>query len=199
VLNDWIALAAVAGSTSVGLAGILATIYGSKRQADAVLAQIAGEGERERQAAQHDEDHRRNRQATYHLFLTAAAQLRALPPLRSETEDDRRAAEEKRWEFLHLLNGVELFGTEAVRGAALSVRAAIERKSRAGKVEVFESPPGYVGEEGRESIQAIFDLLRDAEVRELMDELIAAMRADVAPGPSTGAMATRPGSTDRPR
>jgi hypothetical protein len=197
VLNDWIALAAVAGSTSVGLAGILATIYGSKRQADAVLAQIAGEAER--QAAQHDEDHRRNRQATYHLFLTATAQLRALPPLRSETEDDRRAAGERRWEFLHLLNGVELFGTEAVRGAALSVRAAIERKSRAGKVEVFESPPGYVGEEGRESIQAIFDLLRDAEVRELMDELIAAMRVDVAPGPSTGAMATRPGPTDRRR
>ena len=79
MLNDWIALAAVAGSTSVGLAGILATIYGSKRQADAVLAQIAGEGERERQAAQHDEDHRRNRQATYHLFLTAAAQLRRRP------------------------------------------------------------------------------------------------------------------------
>jgi hypothetical protein len=105
----------------VGLAGILATIYGSKRQADSTLAQVAAE--REWQAAQHAEEHRRNRQTTYHLFLTAAAQLRAM---RGEVGSSTGEADRARWEFLHLLHGVELFGTEDVRQAAMRVTSTLE-------------------------------------------------------------------------
>jgi hypothetical protein len=152
----------------VGLAGILATIYGSKRQADATLAQIAAE--RDRQEVQHTEDHRRNRQTTYHLFLTAAAQLRTVGDrVASGTDEERRAAERARWEFLHLLHGVELFRTDAVRDAAIGVTSALEQATNRGRVEIFEAPPGYVGLDSRVSLQALIDLLRDDEVASRMD------------------------------
>jgi len=83
----------------------------------------------------------------------------------------------------HLLNGVELFGTEPVRAAALRVHAALEQaaEKRPSRVEIFEAPPGYVDEASRASLQALIDLLQGDVVAERMDDLIEAMRADVAP------------------
>lgn len=167
----------VTATAIVGIAGILATIYAAKLAASATLAQVAAESER--QAAQHAEDHRRNRQTTYHLFLTAAAQLRAMGHAAVSDSDEANKA---RWEFTHLLHGLELFGTEEVRQAAVAVTDALERVARGGRVEVFEQPPGYVGEEGRRQLEALLAALRDRDVAARMDDLLEAMRGDVAPG-----------------
>lgn len=78
----------ILSGAALGLAGIGATVYATKLQAQATLAQIAAE--RERQKAQHAEDHRRNRQTTYHLFLTAAAQLRAIRGRVASGTDEER-------------------------------------------------------------------------------------------------------------
>jgi hypothetical protein len=160
----------------VGLAGIAASIFAAKKSAETALAQV--DAERERQVGQHAEDHRRNRQATYHLFLTAAAQLRATRGEVAESEE----AEKARWEFLHLLHGVELFGTEDVRQAAARVTSVLERlATRHGTLEIVEQPPGYVGPKARAAVRALAELLREEEVADRMNDLLEAMRADVAP------------------
>jgi hypothetical protein len=131
-----VAIVGILVTGALGLAGIGAQMYGTKRQADVSLAQIAAE--RARQDAQHAEEHRRNRQTTYHLLLTAAAQLRAM---RGDVASGTEEAERVRWEFLHLLHGVELFATEDVRQAAVRVSAALETAAnRVGRpIEIIEA------------------------------------------------------------
>lgn len=170
----------IVSGAALGLAGIGATVYATRLQARATLAQVVGE--RERQEAQHVEDHRRNRQNTYHLLLTAAAQLRAM---RGEVALGTEEAERARWDFLHLLHGVELFGTEEVRQAAVRVSAALEDAAkRAGRpIEIFEAPRGYMKDKARlsQEVRALIDVLLDEEVADRMDDLLTAMRQDVAP------------------
>jgi hypothetical protein len=177
-MTDWTIIATTLGAAAVtGAVG-----YGSARwQGKVGMAQAHEETERLR--VQHREDHLRNRQTTYHLFLDEVV---TLDRMRSMThavfgegvtaEAWAEALEALRMKFFHLLNGVRLFGTSEVRAAADRLNELFNTIMAEWWTALADAPEADRRLPGR-----VFPRERLTDWDAALDALIDAMRADVAP------------------
>jgi hypothetical protein len=119
-VSDWTIVATTLGASAItGAVGY----FSAKWQGKVGLEQANQETRRLR--LQHQEDHLRNRQNTYHEFLDEAATWErtkattdAIFGVEVQTPEQEETWQERNRRFRHLLNGVYLFGTEPVRRAA---------------------------------------------------------------------------------
>jgi hypothetical protein len=182
-MADWTLILTTVGAAGVtGGFGYLAAKQGARasmRQAEqqhqTALAQVEAENERLRE--QHREDHLRNRQGTYHSFMTADRRLFSLLDRMSEMLGrDSLLADvmEKYDEWHHLAMGVELFGSNEARDAIKSLMQAYG--------DAIESAHRRAAETGEDEDALLAAYL--GENATTLDNarmvLIAAMRADVA-------------------
>jgi hypothetical protein len=105
-MPDWTIVATAGISAASGIGGAALGFLGAIRQ---------GQSDTERLRAQHIEDERRHRQGVYHDLID---HLHAFN--RMASEDVMSEAEFAEWEprFVHLVNGVRLFGGTSVAEAA---------------------------------------------------------------------------------
>lgn len=181
---DWTLVVTTLGTATVtgGLG-----YFAAKRSADVAIQSIQAENERtrnqieaenERLRAQHREDHLRNRQTTYHLFMTADRRMSDLLRQMSELlgQDSLRAdVLEKYDEWHHLAMGVVLFGSDEARDATVALVEAYG--------DVFDTARRRAIETGKDEDASLAAYLNENNTA-LQNErmlLIAAMRADVGP------------------
>jgi hypothetical protein len=173
---DWTVILTAAGTA--GVTGGLGYL-GIRRSTDVTEKQIAEEtaraheqatAEDARLRAQHQEDHLRNRQATYHDLLTADDQLSSAL---GQGIGDIHAAYAK---FSHLGNAAQLFGTDAVKEATTAVLARYVEVFRAATKRADGQPvtPAL--------IRAIF-AEHGERIHAARSALLEAMREDVGPQP----------------
>ena len=140
--------------------------------------------ELERLRIQHREDHLRNRQTTYHLFLDATTDAerlregtRAIFDATPLDDSALRRLDEQQTTFRHLLNGVRLFGTANVRTAADTVDAAYVSFTVEWWTRIRTAR-----QQGLDVKQAdVLPMEQMETVQDAIVQLVDAMRADVAP------------------
>jgi hypothetical protein len=132
-MSSWpiIAASGITGATAV--IGYLFGDRSSQRSTDANIRQIESENDRvvqqitaenDRLREQRREDHLRNRQSTYHKFMTADTLMNAMFSHGAQRERvTREQYDNMSQEFLHLFNGVRLFGTQPVIDAAFELNS----------------------------------------------------------------------------
>src|SRR3982751_1519721 len=112
-MTDWTTILTTIGASAV--TGVVAW-YGTRTSAEVANRQTHAEIERLRE--QHAEDHRRNRQTTYHRFLATDAHLRMFTNRLDKLDGDEVnefGAVLVAWR--DHISGVRLFGTETVATA----------------------------------------------------------------------------------
>jgi hypothetical protein len=173
--TDWTVVLTAGLSVLGALFGGLLGYLGARQQARVSIRQTEAENERLRD--QHREDHLRNRQGTYHRFLTLDRKYVAvfrgnLTLGRSATEEEAAAVVDA---YEEASDGVVLFGTESASAAVLELqelwRSVLEEMNqRGGGGTDFQRVASEVVGERRE------------ELRAARRQVIEAMRTDVAPG-----------------
>ena len=161
-MTDWTTIITTLGAAAIAAAG---GWYGARKTAQVSLQAIRAENERLRE--QHREDHLRNRQTTYHLFLTADRDLENMLTGEMPHTAEEQLALYREWRRLAI--GCGLFGTEEVR-----------RRSQ----QLFDEYMS-VGKEidARSDLATITAAFRahQSAISKARESLIEAMRADVAP------------------
>jgi hypothetical protein len=156
--------------TTLGSAGIAASAgwYAARKTAEVSLRQADAENERLRE--QHREDHLRNRQGTYHEFLSADRNMgRTLgEDIRPEQVEEIEALY-ARWS--HLSVGLQLFGSEDVTRAG---RALVDEYASVGRALEGNDP------DAAEDAAAAYRAAQ-ARINDARDVLLIAMRNDVGP------------------
>ena len=177
--------------TTLGAAGLTGGFaYAAARwQGRVALESVRAENERLR--IQHREEHLRNRQTTYHRFLDATATFdrmrlmtNSVYDLGETSEEAKKHLDDLNATFRNLLNGVVLFGAEPVRRAAQRLdrlHDEITAEWWANIKAVFDAG----AERERLTLGRAFRGHRLPEWDEAHNELVDAMRADVAPSLST--------------
>jgi hypothetical protein len=168
-VTDWTVIV-----TSLGAAGIAGSFgYLSARQSGKVALRQA-ETENERLRTQHREDHLRNRQGTYHSFLTAEARLDATFRLSARGATAPEQAQTVFLDLVHLMNGVVLFGSTEAASAARKLEREWAALTEEARTKDPSDPHSLVNL--RETLFS-----HDAALSDAREALIAAMRADVGP------------------
>jgi len=161
-MADWTTITTAIGTSSV--TGVVAW-YGTRKAAESTNRQT--EAELERLRTQHHEDERRNRQGTYHDFLTADERLWILLQIEDAGDAEMEELTKLFPRWRHLANGVRLFGAPAVAG------------KMKGLMDTLEALVHEMGATDRDRV-AIFRAA-GPDVRAQRAGLLEAMREDVGP------------------
>jgi hypothetical protein len=166
-VSDWSSVAIAGIGAGAGVLGGGVGYLGARLQARVGFRQIDAESDRLRQA--HEEDHFRNRQATYHNFLDVEQRFLALV---STGMPDVSEDVYSQWlaDYHHTYDGVVLLGAESVRDAAQAVNDSH-----------YVISADQLGEGDFTTRLRKSYLKHQPEYRANRAALLDAMRADVAP------------------